>query len=194
MKKMKIYSLIVIITMLILTSCVDEESYDYYPKPISGHRIEFPVREYKSISPDCNYGFDIPEYSQLILDSVKNTCNGNLVLDKFNATLFLTYIDIDTNLMYNIEYSRKLAYEHSIFADAIEEKVIKNSENDTYGMQYKIVGNVATNYQFYVTDSSDHFLRGVLYFNTAPNYDSIKPTLNFLIEDFDHLIETIDWK
>jgi gliding motility-associated lipoprotein GldD len=192
--KMKINSLIVVVLMLVLSSCGQEESYDYYPKPISGHRIVFPVKEYKSISADCNYSFDIPKYSELILDTIKNTCNGNLVLNQFNATLFLTYIKIDTNLMYNIEYSRKLAYDHSIKADAIEEKVVLNSDNDTYGVQYKIVGNAASNYQFYVTDSSDNFLRGALYFNAAPNYDSIKPTLNFIMEDFDHLIETIDWK
>jgi len=192
MKKMKIYSLVVFVVLLVLASCGGEQSYDYYPKPISGHRIVFPVKEYKSISPDCNYSFDIPNYSNL--DTLNSTCSGDLVLDQFNATLFLTYVDIDTNLMYNIEYSRKLAYDHSIKADAIEEKAILNSKNSTYGMQYKIVGNAASNYQFYVTDSSDHFLRGALYFNTAPNYDSIKPTLNFIMEDFDHLIETIDWK
>ena len=192
---MKINSLVSILVLLILTSCNGgEESYDFYPKPISGHRIIFPEKAYKSISPDCSYGFDIPNYSDLNLDTINNNCNGNLVLNQFNATLFLTYVNLDTNLMYNIEYSRKLAYDHSIKADAIEEKVILNPNNNTYGVQYKIVGNAASNYQFYVTDSSDHFLRGALYFNTAPNYDSIKPTLNFIMEDFDHLIETIDWK
>ena len=191
---MKSNSLIIVILMLVLSSCGEEESYDYYPKPISGHRIVFPEKSYKKYSPECNYSFDIPSYSHLNLDTINNTCNGNLVLNQFNATLHLTYLDLDTNLMYNIEYSRKLAYDHSIIADAIEEKVILNPNNKTYGMQYKIVGNSATNYQFYVTDSSDHFLRGALYFNSKPNYDSIKPTLNFIMEDFDHLIETIDWK
>lgn len=191
---MKINSLIIVVLLLILTSCGGEESYDYYPKPITGHRIIFPEKEYKNVAPDCDYSFDIPSYSNLILDTVNNNCNGNLVLNQFNATLFLTYIKIDTNLMHNIEYSRKLAYDHSSEADAIEEKVILNPANDTYGMQYKIVGNAATNYQFYVTDSSDNFLRGALYFNIAPNYDSIKPTLNFIMEDIDHMIETIDWK
>ena len=191
---MKISILVTLLLIVSLTSCDSEEAYDYYPKPISGHRIIFPEKVYKVFNGDCNYAFDIPEYSNLVLDSVKNTCNGNLILDQFNATLFLTYVKLDTNLMYNIEYSRKLAYDHSIKADAIEEKVIMNSSNKTYGVQYKIVGNSASNYQFYVTDSSDNFLRGALYFNTAPNYDSIKPTLNFIMEDVDHLIESIDWK
>lgn len=189
---MKINSLIIMVLMLILSSCAEEESYDFYPKPISGHRIIFPEKGYKNFAPDCSYSFDIPNYSNL--DTLSSTCDPNLVLNQFNATLHLTYIDIDTNLMYNIEYSRKLAYDHSIMADAIEEKVILNPETDTYGVQYKIVGNSASNYQFYVTDSSDNFLRGALYFNSKPNYDSIRPTLDFLMEDFDHLIETIDWK
>jgi hypothetical protein len=36
-------------------------------------------------------------------------------------------------------------------------------------------GNAASSTQFYVTDSTTHFLRGVLYFYSAPNADSLKP-------------------
>ena len=184
-----------LISLLILVACAGEnDNYSFYPKPISGQKIVFPEKEYKSFTSDCNYSFDIPVYSTFEKDTVNNNCNGNLVFNTFNATMYLTYVPLDTNLMYNIEYSRKLAYDHSVKADGIDEAVIKNSEHKTYGVQYKIIGNAASNYQFYVTDSTDNFLRGALYFNTAPNYDSLKPTLDFVMEDFDHLIKSINWK
>lgn len=191
---MKISLFIGLLSVVLISSCGDgEEDYIYYPKPISGSKIVFPEKEYKSYQSTCNYSFDIPVYSRLQKDTLTENCNGNLVFNTFNAELYLTYISVDTNLIYNIEYSRKLAYDHSIKADAIEEAVIKNTENSTYGIQYKIIGNAASNYQFYVTDSSNNFLRGALYFNCAPNYDSLKPTLDFMMEDFDHMIKSINW-
>lgn len=195
MKKLKVSIIIGLFSMLFVSSCGGgEEDYVYYPKPISGSKVVFPKKEYKAYQSDCNYQFEIPIYSELQLDTIQNNCNGNLQFEQFNAELYLTYIKVDTGLMYNIEYSRKLAYDHSIKADAIEEAVIKNPENNTYGIQYKIKGNAASNYQFYVTDSTNHFLRGALYFNTAPNYDSLQPTLEFMMEDFDHMIKTIHWE
>lgn len=192
---MKVSLFIGLLGLLFIASCGDgDEDYIYYPKPISGSKIVFPEKEYKNYKSICNYSFDIPVYSNMQLDTIKQNCNGNLKFENFNAELFITYIKVDTNLMYNIEYSRKLAYDHSIKADAIEEAVIKNAENKTYGIQYKIKGNAASNYQFYVTDSTNHFLRGALYFNTAPNYDSLKPTLDFMMEDFDHMLKTINWE
>ena len=182
--------MLIIGVMFFLNACNDDE-YEFYPKPLSGQKIVFPEREYKHFSSHCNYSFDIPYYSAV--DTSKGNCNADLILAPFNATLFLTYINVDTNLMYNIEYSRKLAYDHSIKADAIEEAVVKNPENNVYGMQYKIVGDAASQYQFYVTDSVDNFLRGALYFNVKPNYDSLKPSLDYIMTDFEHLIKSIKW-
>lgn len=177
--------------VIIFNGCASNPNYEFYPKPLSGQKIVFPEREYKNYNSNCNYSFDIPYYSAI--DTSKGNCNADLILPPFNATLFLTYLNIDTNLMYNIEYSRKLAYDHSIKADAIEEAVIKNPKNKVYGMQYEIVGDAASQYQFYVTDSSEHFLRGALYFNVKPNYDSLKPSLDYIMTDFDHLIKSIKW-
>jgi gliding motility-associated lipoprotein GldD len=86
-----------------------------------------------------------------------------------------------------------MVYDHSIKADAIEEKMILNSNHNVYGTAYKLIGNSASNYQFYVTDSLQHFLRGALYFNCAPNYDSLKPSIEFLLPDLDTLINTLKW-
>jgi gliding motility-associated lipoprotein GldD len=57
-----------------------------------------------------------------------------------------------------------------------------------------VEGNAATARQFYLTDSSRHFLRGALYFDTAPNSDSLAVVNDFLQEDMLHLIQTLRWK
>ena len=153
-------------------------------------RLDFPDRTYNRYTSSCAYSFEIPEYF-IMVD--KEACNKDVVIDRFNAKLFLTYIPVDTNLAMDIEYSRKLVYDHSIKADEIQEALVQFPQNKVYGMKYNIVGNAASPYQFYVTDSLHHFVRGALYFNVAPNYDSLKPSLEYVVEDIDHMIETVHW-
>jgi hypothetical protein len=45
-----------------------------------------------------------------------------------------------------------------------------------------------------MTDSSRHFLRGALYFNTRVNNDSLAPAIEYMKKDIMHLINTMDWK
>ena len=169
-----------------------DEEVDYYPKPRGFMRLDFPERTYQNYQDDsCHYSFEIPDYFK-VMD--KGNCNKNIEIERFNATMFLTYQPIDTNLFMHIEYARKLVYDHSIKADEILEKQTIIPEQDVYGVNYMIVGDAASPYQFYLTDSTDHFLRGALYFNVKPNYDSIRTSLEYIVEDFDRMIETVNWK
>jgi gliding motility-associated lipoprotein GldD len=61
-------------------------------------------------------------------------------------------------------------------------------------MFFRVGGNVATANQFFVTDSSKHFLRGALYFDATPNEDSLGIVSRFLIDDVLHMINTFKWK
>lgn len=180
----------VFLIALLVAACGSEE-VEFYPKPRGFMRLDFPDREYKLYESDCSFSFEIPEYFEVT--DKDDGCNKDVNIERFNASIFLTYVQIDTNLNLSIEYSRKLVYDHSIKADEIQESVVKIPENKAYGMKYNIVGNAASPYQFYVTDSANHFLRGALYFNAKPNYDSLKPTLTYVLEDVDHLIETVQW-
>ena len=177
--------------LFIVASCGVEEG-DYYPKPRGYMRLDFPERTYEIFNPDsCPYQFEIPEYFSIV---DKSDCNKDIVMNRFNATMFLTYLPIDTNLLMNIEYSRKLVYDHSIKADAIEEIPLIDPRRRAYGLKYNIKGDAASPYQFYVTDSTGHFLRGALYFNVKPNYDSVRTSLEYISEDIDHILETIHWE
>jgi len=165
---------------------------EYYPKPRGFLRMDFPDRVFESYQSNCPFVFEMPDYFKI--DEKPGSCNRNIQISRFNATLFITYLPVDTNLVYNVEYSRKLAYEHNIRADAIEESVVKDPERKVYGLKYNIKGDAASQYQFYLTDSVSNFLRGALYFNSAPNYDSLRPSLEYVVQDIDHIIETLEWK
>lgn len=178
--------------MVFLLAGCEDEGGDYYPKPRGYMRLDFPDRVYSVFAPDsCPYEFEVPDYFAII---DKSNCGKDVQMERFNATLFLTYMPIDTNLIMNIEYSRKLVYDHSIKADAIEERPLINKKRKAYGLTYNIKGDAASPYQFYVTDSTNHFLRGALYFNVKPNYDSIRSSLVYITEDIDNMLETIRWK
>ena len=85
-----------------------------------------------------------------------------------------------------------MVFKHVIRADQIVENYIQKPK--CQGIYYELDGSTATNAQFYVTDSTQHFLRGSLYFNVKTNQDSIAPVLKFLKEDMIRLIETIHWE
>lgn len=194
MKKLRSRNKVVIIVYILsisIASCGGTDDIDYYPKPDGFMRLDFPESIYERYESECPYSFELPDY--MVVKDKDSSCHKDIIFDRFNGMINLTYMTLDSNLPVNIELSRKLAYEHSRFADAIEEAVYLNPDNDTYGLRYNIIGNTASPYQFYVTDSINHFLRGALYFNAAPNYDSIRPTLDYVVKDIDNLIETIQW-
>lgn len=185
-------NIILITTLLIITACGSEDT-DYYPKPMGYMRVDYPERVYSRYDEGCAYTFEIPEYFSIV--SKDSFCNKkDINMTRFNATMYLTYIPVDTNLSALIERSRQFAYEHSQFADAIEETAMIDPLRKAYGLRYNIVGNAASPYQFYLTDSVNHFLRGSFSFNVAPNYDSIKPALDYIVEDLDRMIETVIWR
>lgn len=176
--------------MSLMGSCSGEED-NYYPKPRGILRLDFPDRQYEVFKDSCPYSFEIPNYFEV--ENTEFPCYKKLLMDRFNAELYVMYMPVDTNLVWLIERARSMTYEHSIVADGIEEALIKNETNQVYGMKYKLVGNAATNFQFYLTDSLHHFVRAELYFNAAPNYDSLRPSLEYVVEDLEHMIETFTW-
>jgi gliding motility-associated lipoprotein GldD len=90
--------------------------------------------------------------------------------------------------------AQKLPLQHTIKADAIEGSVYTNEFHRTYGMFYQVSGNAASQAQFYLTDSVNHFLTGSVYFDAQPNFDSILPAASYLKRDIRHLMETVEWQ
>jgi len=173
-------------------------THEYSPKPRAYARIELPDHEY--VLPgaqkwDCPYSFEFSRYSFITVDPRyrDSTCWYNVYYPKYRATIHLTYYPV-TNLARQIEENRKLAMKHIAKATQIEERVVDNPEERVYGIVYDFKGETASDLQFFLTDSTDHLLRGALYFNVRPNKDSLQPVIDYVKEDIDHIISSFRWR
>ena len=168
-------------------------SLDFTPKPRGYFRIDLPEKEYLHYhSADCPYFFDYPKYGKINVYNADSFWV-NLDFARFNAKIHITYLRIEDDSLGHFEETRELVYKHSIKADDINETEFFNEEKKIYGILYDIKGNVASPVNFFVSDSVKHFFRGALYFNTAPNKDSLSPVIKFLREDIVKLMETMEW-
>jgi gliding motility-associated lipoprotein GldD len=167
----------------------------YTPKPEGFIRIDLPEKKYLSFDSTCPFSFEYPAYAAVNPDHSRITepCWLNIDFNRFHARIYLSYHNVGNDLAMLMEDSRTFAYKHTIKADAIEESLISFPERHVYGVLYDIKGNAASSIQFYLTDSTRHFIRAALYFNSQPNYDSLAPVVEFIREDVIHLAETLVW-
>lgn len=182
---------------LLLSSCINDEEDAYVPKPRGYYRIAFPEKKYQRYDSVCPFIFEYPQYATIEKDPhpMAESCWLNVQFPYFRATLHLSYKDMKNKKTADlIEDSRDLAIKHQIKSIGMEETVILRDSVNVYGLVYDIEGNTASSLQFYVTDSTQHFIRGALYFNVRPNIDSVKIVLAFLRQDVLHLIQTLKWK
>ncbi|RIV34741.1 gliding motility lipoprotein GldD [Flagellimonas lutimaris] len=184
---MKHSILFFIIVATLLVSCKDE----VLPKPKAMLRLDYPTAEYMQTGSDCVYTFD-----QNTLSNIKENKDCSLVLDypMMNGSIYLTYKSVNNNLDTLLVDAQKLSYEHVVKADNIVEQPFINHEDSVYGMFYEVSGNAASQSQFYVTDSINHFVTGSLYFYAKPNYDSILPAAMYLQNDIRRIMESLRWK
>ena len=93
-----------------------------------------------------------------------------------------------------VNYSTDKVDEHKIKASSIEDLKILRPEDRVFGTFFELKGDVATPFQFYLTDSTSRFVSGVVYFNSVPNYDSLKPSLDYLKLDLMRMVNSFKWK
>lgn len=86
-----------------------------------------------------------------------------------------------------------LTNKNNVVASSIKDSVIGTS-NGVSGMMFSVGGNAATAMQFFLSDTSRHFIRGALYFDATPNADSVKPVQDFLKKDLEHMINSFEWR
>jgi gliding motility-associated lipoprotein GldD len=191
--KNRIFTLTAIICLFVLPGCYKNST----PRPKSYPRIEFPAKTYRQYRGDCPYTFDFPVYATIEPEGDKDSslCWFNIVYQPFNARLHLSYKPVhnEKELMGYTEDEHVLVYKHTVKAEEISEDLIR-TDNNVYGIYYELAGNTATALEFYVTDSTKHFLRGALYFKTRINRDSLDPMIEFLKTDVQKMINTLKWR
>lgn len=172
---------------IMMASCKN----DVVPKPVSFLRLDYPEAKYMGFENNCPFAFEMNE--DAIIKGEKE-CGFTITYPKMKATIYLTYKPVNGNIDKLLKDAQKLTYEHVIKADDILEQPYINPSKKVYGMFYQVDGNAATNSQFYVTDSTRHFLTGSVYFYAKPNFDSIMPAASYIKNDMQRLMETLKWK
>ncbi len=196
MKNKPLIGIAFIIITFVFSACTNN---DYIPKPRGYFRIALPEKKYRLLDSIYPYSFEYPQYAVIEADPNRYAERNwiNLQFPKYKGTLHLSYkaVTSDSILFQYFEDSRSFANKHIAKANDIEPIIIHNDAHAVYGLIYDITGTgVASTYQFCVTDSVHHFMRGALYFNFLPNNDSLLPVIDFIKKDIDHLIKTLQWK
>lgn len=181
---------LIIVLAAFFSSCGE----DAQPKPKAFLALEYPEAEYEAVDLDCPFVFEINKIADITDSQSNRPCWKNIVYKTMNGEIFITYQPVNNNLDSLLMDAQKLPLQHTIKADAIEGDIYTNELANTYGMFYEVAGDAASQAQFYITDSINHFLTGSVYFNAQPNFDSILPAAAYLKEDIRHLMETVRWK
>jgi gliding motility-associated lipoprotein GldD len=168
----------------------------YTPKPSGYLKVHYPEKEYVRFDAAAPYTFEYPAYAEVRPHTSRSAEPWwyDIRFPEYNGTIHLSYKDPAGDPSELIEDTRTLVYKHASRADGINEIPFADTANDKYGILYELSGNVASAVQFFLTDSTTHFLRGSLYFSTTPNRDSLNPVINFVQDDIVHLVESVRWR
>ena len=171
---------------------------DYLPKPKGYNRIDLPEAAYQPLPDSLPYFFEYSKHADLLRDSswITERYWINLFYREMGATIQITYKPVtDSIIREYLSDSYKLTSQHNVKAYAIEESIIE-LPNGLYASFTELEGEVPTQAQFHITDkdSTDHFLRGALYFRTATKNDSLAPVISYLKQDILHLITSMRWR
>lgn len=190
---------ILLASFFLLISCGGNDNY--FPKPRLYPRVAFPVKSYQSFEETfCDLAFSYPTYARVVQDKYffdgkpLDPCWFDLEFDTLNATLHCSYLPVENRAHFDklIGDSFSLVNEHNKKAEYREDQQVLN-KNGVGGLLFEVDGPVATPLQFFLTDTTDHFLRGSLYFNAKVDPDSIAPVYAFVKEDIYEMLASFRW-
>jgi len=192
----------------------------YTSKKRGYYKITFPERGYTLFQEEgYPYSFEYPVYAKVVKDSTyfdnnpENPFWINIDFPQFGGKIFLSYKIIGGKVVYRIKQQNgtykdstginvfdrlvndafMLTNKNESIATSIRDSLV-HTPNGITGVYFRVGGNAATARQFFLSDTTRHFFRGALYFDVTPNADSLRPVLDFLQADIDHLINTFRWK
>ncbi len=180
---------ILLLLLTLATACHNHP----VPKPYGHFRIDLPEPEYVRCDTILPFSFDIQKKAVLKLNP-NGTYWMDILYPELNAAIYCSYTAVNNNVSELSEDARRLVMKHKLMADDISESYYSNPEQKVYGTFFNLSGNVASVAQFTITDSTRHFLVGAVYFNDAPDKDSIAPVSDYIKRDIIRLMESFKWK
>jgi gliding motility-associated lipoprotein GldD len=179
---------------LLLFSCTP----DFQPKPKGYNRLALPEPEYL-VSPDTlPYSFEYSAHARLLKDTstISDRYWVEVYYPTLKATIHITYKAVNNKeellrSFYNDAF--RLTAKHQIKANAIDESIVTTPSGKT-AVIAEIEGEVPSQFQFTITDSNRHFMRGAVYFFSQVKNDSLRPAIDYMKKEAMHLINTVEWR
>lgn len=183
---------------VLLLSCGGSSEQHYIPKPKGFNRIELPAHQYRYLGDSLPYEFQYSKSAVILPDTFANAEPYWIFVHypRFDANIQITYKKVGKSskkLQEYIDDAYKLAGKHQIRASGIQEQVATMKNGKTAAL-FRLEGEVPSPYQFYTTDSTEHFLRGAIYLSSATKNDSLAPVIDYLQKDMLHMLNTLNWK
>ena len=184
---------------LLIWSCSEPH---YSPKPKAYPKVEYPERNFQSFDESsCPFTFSYPTYSEISFDSREaagrsgRSCWFDVLYKPFNARLHCTYNDINSPADFEKYLNDAFVIANRINerSNFMEELRVSNAKG-VGGLVMEFTGPAASPMQFFLTDSTDHFVKAALYFNAKTVPDSLAPIAEFIKEDIAQMINTFEWK
>ncbi|NME70401.1 gliding motility lipoprotein GldD [Flammeovirga aprica] len=184
-------------------SCGGSTEEAFFPKPRGYYRINLPEHQYKSEEfkkgelKDYPYLFEVASNAVVVPDEsfMSEPYWIEVQYPSLNAMVDISYkklLNYDSLVGY-INTSNTLTFKHDVRATAIDEYTT-TTEKGYSAVMYEIDGDVPSQFQFFVTDSAQHFFRAALYFPTSTQNDSLAPVIEYIKEDMLHMMNTLEWR
>jgi gliding motility-associated lipoprotein GldD len=196
MRKLFIFSTILLILGIVVYALLLRTPETTFPKPIGYFRIDLPQPQYRTYEAPCAFSIPVSQFATIeqLDQSQSDSCRFNIFYPKLKARIHCTYLPVSNNIHDLVVDAYTFAAKHEMKASAIEKSLIEEEERKVFGIRYRIEGEAASPLQFFVTDSTTHYLRCALYFESAPNPDSIAPVYQYIERDMDELIKKVLWR
>lgn len=190
--------IVAFLLVLILSMAAMSCSKDYQPKPKGYNRIPLPDASYRPLPDTLPYLFEYSKYATLLKDTsaIREKYWVEINYPTLKANIHITYkklMNSEQLLKEFLNDSYVLTAKHQIKANAINETIV-TTEDGKVAVIAEIEGEVPSQFQFTMTDSTQNFLRGALYFNTQVQNDSLRPAIDFMKKEMMHIVNTLEWK
>jgi gliding motility-associated lipoprotein GldD len=198
MNQIHVLKVLSVIVLGIWLGACNSSIQEYSPKPRGFNRIDLPQHTYQTLPNEYPYSFEYSKESIIQIDTFKNAEPHWIIVyyPKFDTRIQFTYkkVNHDLSRLQNMMGdAAKLAFNHDKKAYSITDKILL-TKSGKKAVIFELEGEVPSPYQFFVTDSTKHYLRGAVYLMTATENDSLKPIIDYMKVDSKHILETLKWQ
>jgi len=170
----------------------------HQPKPKGYNRLILPEHAYQSSPDTLPYRFEYSQHARFQRDTswIRDKHWVEIYYPGLQATIHVTYKSVNKSEKLLREFlndSYVLTSKHQIKAYSIDETIVKTPGGKT-AIIAELDGEVPSQFQFTLTDSTMNFLRGAVYFNVSVQNDSLRPAIEYVKKDAMQLINTLEWK